>query len=96
MLCGISKQHFGSTGQMRINTILQKRSLKQQVSFCELPPFLFISQAVLDDIHALRRFVLTAIDDGYDTTDDWTRDFAFDSTVLFTITIMSTVSKVFF
>jgi len=47
--------------------------------------------AVLDDIHALRRFVLTAIDDGYDTTDDWTRDFAFDSTVLFTITIMSTV-----
>jgi len=48
-------------------------------------------QAVLDDLHALRRYVLTAIDDGYDTTDDWSRDFTFDSTILFTITIMSTV-----
>ena len=51
------------------------------------------SQAVLDDIHALRRFVLTAVDDGYDTTDDWVRDFELDSTILFTITIMSTVSN---
>ena len=50
-------------------------------------------QAVLDDIHALRRFVLTAVDDGYDTTDDWVRDFELDSTILFTITIMSTVSN---
>ena len=48
-------------------------------------------KAVLDDLHALRRYVLTAIDDGYDTTDDWSRDFTFDSTILFTITIMSTV-----
>ena len=29
MLCAISKRHFGSMGQMRINTILQKRNLKQ-------------------------------------------------------------------
>ena len=29
MLSAISKPHFGSMGQMRINTILQKKSLKQ-------------------------------------------------------------------
>ena len=29
MLCAILKRHFGSMGQMRINTILQKKSLKQ-------------------------------------------------------------------
>ena len=28
---------------------------------------------------------------GYDGTDDYTRDFTFESTILFTITIMSTV-----
>ena len=45
-----------------------------------------------DDLVALRRYVLTKIDeDGYDATDEFTRDFTFESTVLFTITIMSTV-----
>lgn len=29
MQCGFSKQPFGSMEQMRTNTILQKRSLKQ-------------------------------------------------------------------
>jgi len=49
-------------------------------------------QSVKDDLVALRRYVLTKIDeDGYDATDEFTRDFTFESTVLFTITIMSTV-----
>jgi len=48
--------------------------------------------AVLDDLTALKRYVLDAYDSaGYDGTDDYTRDFTFESTILFTITIMSTV-----
>jgi len=49
-------------------------------------------QAVLEDLQALRRHVLTQIDEnGYDGTYEFTRDFTFDMSVLFTITIMSTV-----
>jgi len=48
--------------------------------------------SVLDDLKALKRFVLTAYDEaGYDTTDDFEAAFTFEKTVLFTITIMSTV-----
>ena len=48
----------------------------------------------MDDLKALKRFVLTAYDEaGYDTTDDFEAAFTFEKTVLFTITIMSTVKK---
>ena len=44
------------------------------------------------DLNALKRFVITAnSESGYDTTNDFTRDFTFDMSVLFTITIMTTV-----
>lgn len=49
-------------------------------------------QSVLDDLKALKRFVLTAnSENGFDGTDDFERQFTFEKTVLFTITIMSTV-----
>lgn len=49
-------------------------------------------QSVLDDLKALKRYVLTAHSEtGYDATDKFTRQFTFEKTVLFTITIMSTV-----
>jgi len=48
--------------------------------------------AVLDDLTALKRYILDAHSEaGYDGTRDFSRDFSFESTVLFTITIMSTV-----
>ena len=54
-------------------------------------PFL---QAVLDDLSSLKRYILTAYSEtGYDGTRDFEPDFTFDKTVLFTITIMSTVSQ---
>ena len=69
------------------------------------PPHL--SQAVLDDLTALKRYILDAHSEvghdllisffkwlfkaGYDGTRDFSRAFSFESTVLFTITIMSTV-----
>ena len=47
------------------------------------------------DLNALKRFVITAnSESGYDTTNDFTRDFTFDMSVLFTITIMTTVRDV--
>ena len=48
-------------------------------------------QAAKQDIVAMRRFVLEAIDSGYDMTLDRNDAFTFDMSVLFTITIMSTV-----
>jgi len=49
-------------------------------------------EAVTADLNALKRFVITAnSESGYDTTNDFTRDFTFDMSVLFTITIMTTV-----
>jgi len=49
-------------------------------------------QSVLDDLKALKRFVLTANSENkYDATDEFERQFTFEKTVLFTITIMSTV-----
>ena len=49
-------------------------------------------QAVTADLNALKRFVITAnSESGYDTTNEFTRDFTFDMSVLFTITIMTTV-----
>jgi len=47
--------------------------------------------AAKQDIVAMRRFVLEAIDSGYDMTLDRNDAFTFDMSVLFTITIMSTV-----
>jgi len=48
--------------------------------------------AVLDDLTALKRYILDAHSEaGYDGTRDFSRAFSFESTVLFTITIMSTV-----
>ena len=50
-------------------------------------------QSVLDDLRALKRYVLDAYSEtGYDTTDDFEFAFTFEKTVLFTITIMTTVS----
>jgi len=49
-------------------------------------------EAVTADLNALKRFVITAnSESGYDTTNEFTRDFTFDMSVLFTITIMTTV-----
>jgi len=48
--------------------------------------------SVLDDLRALKRYVLDAYSEtGYDTTDDFEFAFTFEKTVLFTITIMTTV-----
>jgi len=48
--------------------------------------------AVLDDLTALKRYILEAqAEAGYDGSRDFERAFSFQSTVLFTITIMSTV-----
>ena len=47
---------------------------------------------MLDDLKALKRYVLDAYDEtGYDTTNDFEFDFTFEKTILFTITIMTTV-----
>ena len=51
-------------------------------------------QSVLDDLKALKRYVLNAYQEtGYDTTNDFEFDFTFEKTILFTITIMTTVKK---
>ncbi|XP_023330975.1 TWiK family of potassium channels protein 7 [Eurytemora carolleeae] len=48
--------------------------------------------AVYQDLKALERFVLEAANEyGYDGTDEFSRDFSFASSILFTITIMTTV-----
>ena len=48
---------------------------------------------MLDDLKALKRYVLDAYDEtGYDTTNDFEFDFTFEKTILFTITIMTTVN----
>jgi len=49
-------------------------------------------QAVYTDLVMLKDYVLTANSDvGFDATDDFERDFTFESALLFTITIMTTV-----
>lgn len=51
-------------------------------------------QAVLEDMHALKRFVLTENSEtGYDATDGFDRAFTLPSSILFTITIMTTVGS---
>ena len=51
-----------------------------------------VHQAVLEDMHALKRFVLTENSEtGYDATDGFDRAFTLPSSILFTITIMTTV-----
>jgi len=48
--------------------------------------------AVLQDLKALERFIIEAVNDaGYDGTMEYSRDFSFESALLFTVTIMTTV-----